>query len=171
MKKFILCIVASFLIGISACVKQQEYPVTPHIDFTSTSKSTIHLAQGHPDSIQIILSYTDGDGDFGVPDGTPHTSPTILPIDHSADSLAIADPAYSVYWYKYEGGDSALDGIGTSFIDKHQSITGDIYLFHTLECPQLPATIDTVYFSYFIKDRAGHLSNRVRSPKIIVNCN
>ena len=107
MKKFILCIVASFLIGMSACVKQQEYPVTPHIDFTSTSKSTIHLAQGHPDSIQIILSYTDGDGDFGVPDGTPHTSPTILPIDHSADSLAIADPAYSVYWYKYEGGDSA----------------------------------------------------------------
>lgn len=171
MKKILTTVLLAFLAGMSACVKQVQYPIAPHIDFTSTSKSFLHLAQGHPDTIQITLSYTDGDGDFGVADGTVHTSPTIIPADHSQDSVVIADPAYSVYWYKYEGGDSALDGISTSFIDKHQSITGDILLFHTLECPPAPAVVDTVFFSYFIKDRAGHLSNRVRSPKIIVNCN
>ena len=124
------------------------------------------------DSILVTLSFTDGDGDFGPPDGTAATSQDD-PSNHANDSAVIADPAYSVYYYSYQQGDSFLDHKATRFIandGKYKAITGDINVYPVLECPPTGNT-DTIYYSFFIKDRAGHLSNRVRSTKVVVNCN
>ena len=46
---------------MSACLKTEEFPKEPHIDFKSYTRST--------DYDKLTISFTDGDGDIGLDQG------------------------------------------------------------------------------------------------------
>jgi hypothetical protein len=120
----------------------------------------------------VVIHFTDGDGDIGPGQGQTDTNGFINCTDHSLDSGLIANPVYNVYYYFYRSGDSCLEYVQTPYIDnnaKYNAISGLIQFYPQVECAPSGGT-DTVFFSVFIKDRAGHVSNRVWTPKIVVYC-
>jgi hypothetical protein len=178
-KKLPIAVVLFLMLVLSACVQQTTYPPYPIIKFSSLSKNTIHLlpAQGYTqDSVALTISFTDGEGGIG-PNGIVDTSTSIIPCSvHSYDSSVINNPAYNVFWYEYHASnvstDSCLDRLATAYIadnPKFSSISGLIQFFPTIECPPT-GNVDTITFSVFIKDRNGKVSNRVRTPPIVVTC-
>ena len=130
------------------------------------------------DTVLVTLSFTDGDGDFGIPDGVIDTTcANCVCTDHSTDQRVITNTAWDIFYYNYTSGiaDSCISipGIGTKYIPnntKYNALQGDITFSIGVECPGT-GTLDTLSYSFFIKDRAGNVSNRVRSPNIIINCN
>ncbi len=180
MKNLLAIAVLALLIGLSSCVKQQNFPIEPHVEFKSVSDTLVRLANTGTavDSVQFTLSFTDGDGDFGVPAGTIDTTtcPNCLCTNHATDSLAMQDRSVNLFYYQYVSGinDSCLSipGIATAYIPvakKYPALQGDITFSISVECPGT-GTIDTQRYSFFIKDRAGHFSNRVLSPRIVIDC-
>jgi len=167
-----------FLLGISACVKQPEFSVVPAIEFRSLSATSVNTSSTGSDITDtLLIHFTDGDGDFGIAGGQTDSIYNNDCTNHSYDSADIADPLYNVYYYVYrsENSDSCLQlPIQTAYIPndtKHKAIEGLIQIYPTLSCPPAGSgSTDTIFFSVFIKDRAGHLSNRVHTPKIVVHC-
>jgi hypothetical protein len=169
------------LIAIGGCVKKPSYPDTPHIELKSVSKTTVNLPSTggvSTDTVQFTLAFTNGDGDFGVPDGTLDTTCADCScLDHSTDSRVLSNTSQNVFYYTYTSGyaDSCISipGIGTKYIpvsSKYSALQGDITFSISVECPGT-GTVDTLSYSFIIKDRAGHFSNRVRSQGIVINCN
>ncbi len=166
------------MIGLSSCVKQPSFPIEPHIEFKSVSDTLVRLPHTGTavDSVQFTLSFTDGDGDFGVPANAFDTTCSFCScLDHSTDSRFISNETRNVFYYSYASGypDSCIDGIATAYIPvatKYPALQGDITFHIDVECPG-SGTRDTLHYSFFIKDRAGHLSNRVLSPGIVIDCN
>jgi len=169
------------LAALCGCVNQPNYPIIPHIDFKNVSKTVVNLpasAGRTTDTVLFTLSFTDGDGDIGIPDGLIDTTcANCVCTNHSTDNTVIANTAWDVFYYTYTSGftDSCISipGIGTKYIpnnSRYNALQGDITFSIGVECPGT-GTMDTISYSFFIKDRAGHVSNRVRSPNIIVNCN
>ncbi len=180
MKKQHIIAILALVVGLCGCVKQPSFPIEPHLELKSVSKTVVRLPAGGPttDTVQVTLSFTDGDGDFGIPDGTIDTTcANCVCTDHSTDSRAISNTTWDVFYYAYTSGfpDSCLSipGIGTKYIPvatKYPALQGDITFQVSVECPGT-GTQDTLRYSFFIKDRAGHLSNRILSPGIVVDCN
>lgn len=166
------------LLGLGACVKQPSFSIEPHIEFKSVSDTLVTLPHTGTavDSVQFTLSFTDGDGDFGVPPNTVDTSCSFCScLDHTTDDRFVANETRNVFYYSYASGfaDSCIDGIATSYIpvaSKYPALQGDITFSISVECPGT-GTRDTLHYSFFIKDRAGHRSNRVLSPGIVIDCN
>ncbi|MBS1626138.1 MAG: hypothetical protein JST83_19110 [Bacteroidetes bacterium] len=181
MKNHVVIACLALLIGLCSCVKQPNFPIEPHIEFKSLSDTLVRLPNTGTavDSVQFTLSFTDGDGDFGVPEGLTDTTtcPNCVCTNHATDSLAMQVKSVNLFYYQYVSGfdDSCLSipGIATSYIPvakKYPALQGDIIFSISFECPGT-GTADTQRYSFFIKDRAGHFSNRVLSPPIIVDCN
>ena len=163
------------IVGLSACVKQPDYPIEPHIEFKSLASNIIYAHPPPATDITdtITLSFTDGDGDFGPPSYQTDSGTVFDCTNHSLDSGIINSPTYNVFWYTYRGGDSCIDRIYTASIPndgKYKAISGDVQFFPKIACSPSGNT-DTIFYSIFIKDRAGHISNRVRSTKVVVYCN
>ena len=181
MKKLLPALSLLAIFALCGCVRQPSFPIIPHIDFKSVSKTLVSLPSGGgktTDTVQFTISFTDGDGDFGIPDGLVDTTcATCVCTDHSTDSRVVSNTAWDVFYYSYasEFPDSCISipAIGTKYIPvsgKYSALQGDITFSVSVECPGT-GTQDTLAYSFFIKDRAGHVSNRVRSPNIVVNCN
>jgi hypothetical protein len=170
---------AIFVFQISGCVKDEpQFPIEPSIELKSISDTVI----GNGQTLKFVLSFKDGDGDFGVEDGT--TAPPDSITDNcsfaktkpEADSIfarIYRNPTLSVYYYVIRNGDSCLESLGTPFIPekgKQKSIQGEI-TFETPGFACAPLKLqDTLQFGLLIKDRANNLSNYVRSPKVIILC-
>ena len=178
MKKIILGIACGFLFTMSACVKQPSYPPYPILTDISVSKTAINLypstGGASLDSVLVTVNFTDGEGGIGPETGTTDTATSVVPCTvHSYDVNVINNPAYNVFWYEYQQGpDSCIDRLATAYVPnnpKYSGLSGTIQFYPTIECPPT-GNVDTVYFSVFIKDRAGKLSNRLRTPGIIVTC-
>lgn len=169
------------LLTICGCVRQPSYPPYPIITFQSLSKTTVNLypSQGGStqDSILLTIGFTDGEGGIGPVPGTPDTATSIVPCtQHSYDASVINNPAYNVFWYEYHAPgistDSCIDRIASAYVpdnSKYNSLSGTIQFYPYIACPPVGNT-DTIIFSVFIKDRNGKISNRVRTPPIIVTC-
>ena len=116
--------------------------------------STVRQAK---DSILLKFSFTDGDGDIGLTQ--TDTSQDILIKD-----IRTGAPFFAPLEYKYRMPYVTPDGV-------NKSISGDIEITipNTYCRPGLP--VDTLTYSIQIKDRAGHWSNTVQTPKLIVKAN
>ena len=176
-KKIILSIVSGVLFCVSACVRAPTYPPYPIITMQGVSRTVLNLnpAIGYTvDSVLITIGFTDGEGGIGAIDpGGTDTSSLVPCTVHSNDINIINSPVYNLFWYEYQQGpDSCIGESYTASLPdnpKQLSVSGTIQFSQTLECPPV-GNIDTIYFSVFLKDRNGKISNRVRTPGIIVNC-
>ena len=177
MKKLASGIICCVLFAISACVKQQNYPLYPIITGVTLSKSSDVLSlSGGQDTILVTLAFTDGEGGIGPIQGVVDSLPLTPCTNHGFDTTIINDPNYNVFWYTYHASnistDSCIGYLFTAYVPdnpKALSIKGTIQVYAPVECPPT-GNVDTIYYSYFIKDRAGKISNRMRTPPIVITC-
>lgn len=171
---FVLCVV---LLALSACVKQASYPLYPILTTVSMSKTSdlLYVVNGGTDSISVTLAFTDGEGGIGpVPTGTDTTN--FVVCNHAYDNTLINDAFYNVYWYTYHAPsistDSCLGQLQSAYVpdnSQNLSVKGTIQFNVNVSCPPT-GTMDTLHYSFFIKDRNGKVSNRVYSPNIYITC-
>ncbi len=143
---------------LSGCLKTEAFPKEPHIVFKSYVSS--------PDSSELTISFTDGDGDIGLDQG---------------DTLAPYNPGSQWYhnffvdYYRMENGAWVLQQFALPLYyripvitptGQNKALQGDI----TVEISPLvlppPAMGDTVRFGVRIADRALHESNTVFSDPV-----
>ncbi len=151
MKKILLTITTIFVFAqLFSCLKPPKFSETPLIEFVSINSTQV---QQQVDSIQMIISFKDGDGDLGSLESD--TSTNCFITDHR--------PGKPDYTYTYK----------IPFITP-KGTTKDISGTIAINLPGITCipfhTTDSVTYKIVIMDRAGNKSNEVQTPVIIVNC-
>lgn len=151
MKKILLSTATVFIFFmLSSCLKPPRFSETPSIEFVSINSTQV---QQQTDSIQMIISFKDGDGDLGSAESD--TSTNCFITDHRSGK-----PDYT-YNYKIP----FITPKGTT-----KDISGTIAInLPGITCIPFHIT-DSVTYKIVIMDRAGRKSNEVQTPLIVVNC-
>ncbi|MEL7161457.1 MAG: hypothetical protein AAFN92_11935 [Bacteroidota bacterium] len=144
----------------AACVTPPDFPEEPVITFERLSKDQIYqFTNGPLDSIQIHFSFTDGDGDLSQGDS--------IDIFLTDSRLGIQTP-FSFPDIPSEGTGNGISG--DVFITVVNT-TGICCIFRNRLCvadPNFP--VDTFSYEIQIQDRAGNLSNKIRTTPIEILC-
>jgi hypothetical protein len=155
---FIFCIIL-----FTACKKPKTFPSEPVIVFKDLVKHTNE--QGIDDSLKLIISFTDGDGDIGLAQ-----SDTLAP--YNPGSVYYFD-FYIKYFIKHNGNFEEIPllvgGQKIPFIKnegKDKSLSGDIVM--QLDIFGFQWNNDTLKFEAYIYDRALHKSNTISTSEIIM---
>ncbi|MBA3706724.1 MAG: hypothetical protein H0W84_12735 [Bacteroidetes bacterium] len=159
-----ICFLLPFILITSSCVKEKNYPTEPVIKFKSFTHSGM-------DSANVIISFTDGDGDIGL-----------TQKDTSGEFNSQSKYYYNFYMrYFYKASDGSFKSLETAPGDtldytyripklledgqQRKALSGDIKV--KLYAPI--AIHDTVQYEIYIYDKAFHKSNVVNTGTIILN--
>ena len=150
------------MIAVS-CVNPPDYPDTPVIKYEGVNKTSVYQGAGGlpKDTLELFISFTDGDGDLSFQDSTD-----IFLYNSKFPSIA---SSFSIPSIPEEGTGNGIRGqITIRIINNSNNIC---CIANGIACGS-PATIDTDTFSYAIqiRDRSGHLSNRINTEVITVLC-
>jgi len=158
-RKTYILFVFSIIILLISCEKAEEFSIVPEIKYKD-----FYLTPGEPGASiatgKLVFSFIDGDGDIG----NFHKDTTL--IDHNADSLNMFIQGF----YK-SGGDFISynnTAINLPYLEKgiyRKTIKGEIEisLYLTILTP------DTLMYSFYLVDRAGHQSNTETTPELIIS--
>ncbi len=149
------------LVVLSSCIKEEQYPIEPAIEFAGFG---VIQDVNKKDSVGVLtVSYTDGDGDIGL-----YNYDTVEPYRynyylrffqmHNGTAVEIKPADTSV---SFNGRIPLLTPTG-----RNKNISGEISMFMDLFYARplfLNDTID-IKFEVYIKDRALHTSNIVETP-------
>ena len=154
---FSTLILAAFVM----CISPPDYPIEPQIEFLGLSKNTMRQGVlGIEDSLFLTFSFTDGDGDLGNL-GQAKDSVNIFLTDKRTNQPS---ERFRIPYVPEQGAGNG--------------ISGDMrLLLFTTCCNVLPPCeasttkpIDTLVYEIYIKDRAGHESNRILTAPIYFQC-
>lgn len=148
------------IIAFATCIRPPDYPVEPQIEFVGMTKTTMRQGFGTEDSVYITLSFTDGDGDLGGISGKDSLNVFITDKRNNK-------PVEQTFRIPFVPEAGAKNGI-----------SGEIrFLMYTTCCLSLEPCIatpvrptDTLIYDIYIKDRAGHASNIIKTNPIILQC-
>ena len=144
------------------CVKPPDYPNEPVITFESLSKDVMFQSTFGQDSVVITFSFTDGDGDLGFQDDDEES---IFIID-GRDSFQ--KPSYRIPYIEQQGAGNGISGeIGIVVPTTCCIYPPPLPPCDTINAPQ---QLDTVFYWIQIKDRAGNLSNQIKTDPITLVC-
>lgn len=161
-----LIVSLSFLLSsllIIACVNPPNYPDTPVIEYIGVNDTEI--LQGapffDPDTLSIMFSFTDGDGDLSTEDATD-----IFVYDTRFPG---ADPVqYRIPTIPEDGTGNGIRGEITLNIVNSNNIC---CIENGFACPpNATIPVDTFSYEIEIRDRAGNFSNRIRTETLDILC-
>lgn len=158
---------------LSSCIKAPSYSIVPNIAFVSVS-SPVQI-NGYSDT--ITFSFTDGDGDIGVP--ATAIADTVTQCDgcgiKHGDSTCLRQQAFDVFLI--DSRDSCIDPFASASVEpagKYKAISGTIQVITAVantKCISCPCTAqDTVIYAIILRDMAGHFSNTIHTSPIVVYC-
>jgi hypothetical protein len=157
-----ILVFGGFFMTFQACIRPPDYPVEPQLG-ENVSVSNTSLIQdnrgGIPrDSAFIFIDFTDGDGDLGF----AKDDNSIFVIDtrdgsrtNFAQSLPLVPEA------------GAANGISGQMQIR---IFGSCCSGIEACLPSTTKPTDTVVYEIYVKDRAGHKSNVVKTPPLTILC-
>jgi hypothetical protein len=148
---------------IIACVNPPDYPDTPVIEYLGTNKAQVRqgIASLPNDTLSIVFSFTDGDGDLSIEDSTD-----VFLYDSRFPSIATQ---YKLPAIPEDGTGNGIRGEIT--INIQSANTGICCIENGFPCPNNPQNaIDTFSYEIQIRDRAGNLSNKIRTETIDIIC-
>lgn len=146
-----------------SCVKEEQYPVEPAITFLDFG---VYRDVGDKDSVGVItISYTDGDGDIGLNAGDtvePYKYNYFLKFMEQVNgTLTEVEPADTNITFNARIPMLTPNG-------RNKNIKGEIAMSLELYFSRNILKSDTVAFEIYIKDRALHASNLIRTPLFII---
>jgi hypothetical protein len=161
--KISLFLLVLIITGLAACIKEEQYPIIPQIEFGSFT--TARDISGKDSLGAVTISYTDGDGDIGL-----FSWDTIEPYKYNYylkfmqvinKQLVEVKPVDSTVTFNARI--PLLTPVG-----RNKNIKGNITMNLELYFARNLLQSDTVAFEIYIKDRALHSSNVVESPFYIL---
>jgi len=150
---------------VFSCVNPPDYPNEPVIQYIGVNKSSVYQGNGQlpDDTLEMYISFTDGDGDLSFEDSTD-----IFLYDSRFPSI-VSD--FSIPSIPEDGTGNGIRGeITIRTINRNMNIC---CLDNGIACPNLSeVSIDTDTFSYAIKirDRSGNMSNSVQTEVLSILC-
>ncbi|MCS6935599.1 MAG: hypothetical protein NZM35_10690 [Chitinophagales bacterium] len=154
--------------AVWGCVKPPDYPIEPIITFKSLSATKVN--SGQVDT--IVFTFTDGDGDIGVNPGPGDTCDVCS--YKRGDSSCFFMKGYNVFLI--DSRDTCVSYYATANIEpkgKFDDLSGEVMVLRTInsqKCFAPPCSIpDTVIYTILMRDKAGHFSNRIKTPPIYID--
>ena len=150
------------LIGLSclvavSCYKTPTYPDTPAIEFDKYDISSDVYEIGTDGNLRI--KFTDGDGDLGKQSNSDSVRNFFIKVLQYPIRDSLILPIIP-----QKGTSNAISG--TIDIKLTSLISTDYCTFNVFKRPT-----DTLNFEIKIVDRAGHESNTLSPPALVVSCN
>lgn len=152
--------VTAFVAVVSSCVKEKQFPPQPVIAFD-------RFETFGNDSADCYITFQDGDGDIGIPQGDLTSADdlkmkylykdgtgTFVPVDSS-----FGTPQFDTLFYSYRVPNITPDG-------QYKALDGEIKI--KLRAAPIFGPHDVVKFEITLKDRAGNKSNTVSTNEITV---
>jgi hypothetical protein len=156
----------SLLLFFTGCkVSNEQFPIEPHIAFKSFSRDIV----ADMDSITLTAEFTDGDGDIGVPASVTPRADTICV---TPESVIVTNPGFNFFYKDLR--DSCTQFTRTAYYQPEkgkESIRGEVDIRLGAFCKKVcgtPGCSDTAQFEIYLKDRAGHISNKVTTGKFVI---
>lgn len=152
-----------FMLCFWGCSKPPEYAPEPSISFLGFNKNLIHQGiVGNPlDTLEILFSFEDGDGDLGSQDA----------VDvFLTDSRSNFQERFLLPIFENDASEQGISGTVKLKLPNH------IYLCCTFPnttdaCfrnPEYPR--DSLFYHIQIQDRAGNLSNIIKTDVLTLIC-
>ncbi len=155
-------IIIAAVVGLCSCRPHKQYPIEPVLEFESIVK--IDNGTGIDDEAVLTVSFTDGDGDLGW-DEYENT-------DTSSENYY---NYFITYFEKQNGVWVTPEGLENNFhVRLPRFLSGNITeaidgkIAHTVNINNYNSEYDTIHFECYVVDRAGHKSNVVTTPEVIV---
>jgi hypothetical protein len=161
--KIILILLIPLLAGLTGCIKEEQYPIIPHIDFSGFA--TAKDISGKDSLGAITISYTDGDGNIGL-----FSWDTVEPrkynyylkfMQYVNNELVEVIPADTSVTF------NARIPILTP-VGRNKNIKGEITNYIELYFARQILKSDTIAFDIYIVDRDLNKSNVIETPLFII---
>lgn len=152
-------------ISIYSCITPPDYSNIPALEFRSISKSSMQQGIFNEDSLELVLYFTDGDGDFGG--DAQSNEQNIFVIDNRTQE---SFRQYKAPLVPIQGSNNGISG--TISIKVYSTCcvfpeaSGIFPCEQSVEFPSNDLSLDV-----YIKDRAGNASNTVTTSIIQLICN
>jgi hypothetical protein len=149
--------------GISSCVNPPDFPDVPKIEFVGMSKDTILQGVFQQDSLFVVFSFEDGDGDLGRKANADENN--VFFIDTRTSEI---DNSFGIPFIPSQGSSNGIQG------EVEILLFSTCCLFETGQDPCTASTIepfDFLQYEIYIVDRAGNESNRIMTDTIMLVCN
>lgn len=147
------------------CITPPDFPDEPVIKYTGMSKQSMKQGNSVQDSIKIFFSFTDGDGDLGVPSTKYATTTFDLTVIDKRTNL-IQENFYLPH-IPPKGTGNGIQGTAEVLI----LTTCCIFEDNTPPCETSSDTpTNSLQYEIFIRDRAGHESNHITTDEITLLC-
>jgi len=162
--KISLILIIPLLAGLTGCIKEEQYPLEPHIEFGGFA--TAKDVSGKDSLGAITISYTDGDGNIGL-----FAWDTVEPrkynfylkfLQYVNNELVEVIPVDTSV--NFNARIPLLTPAG-----RNKNIKGDITMYLELYFARQILLSDTIAFEIFIKDRDLNISNVVETPMFILS--
>lgn len=173
-KLFYLSVI--FSLWLVACIDPPSYPIEPEIELVEMIGDTV--SSNIRDTVSVVLSFTDGDGDLGY-------NKEVIDDNINPDCINTCDSVcYDTKYTSIIAIDSrtncSMTGFHLPFIPKKGSsdaITGLItinvfqqFCFNEDQTEPRFTGIDSFKIHIRLKDRAGNYSNEIITPTIFIKC-
>jgi hypothetical protein len=161
--KITFFLLISVFFGLTSCIKEEQYPIIPHIEFGGFA--TAKDITGKDSLGAITISYTDGDGNIGL-----FAWDTIEPKKYNFylkfmelvnNELVEVKPVDSTL--TFNGRIPLLTPVG-----RNKNIKGDITMYLELYFARQILKSDTIAFEIYIRDRDLNNSNVVETPLFLI---
>lgn len=161
--KITFFLLISMVAGLTSCIKEEQYPIIPHIEFGGFA--TAKDITGKDSLGAISISYTDGDGNIGL-----FAWDTVEPKKYNFylkfmelvnNELVEVKPVDSTL--TFNGRIPLLTPVG-----RNKNIKGDITMYLELYFARQILKSDTIAFEIYIRDRDLNNSNVIETPLFLI---
>ena len=161
--KITFFLLISIVAGLTSCIKEEQYPIIPHIEFGGFA--TAKDITGKDSLGAITISYTDGDGNIGL-----FAWDTVEPKKYNFylkfmelvnNELVEVKPVDSTLTFNARI--PLLTPVG-----RNKNIKGDITMYLELYFARQILKSDTIAFEIYIRDRDLNNSNVVETPLFLI---
>ena len=152
---------------IAGCIQPPDYPIEPVIEYQSLSKTTLLSGKDGEDQTYLVVSFTDGDGDLGQPQGNGSIELDFTLIDSRTGAV---DEKFGIPFVPELGAANGISGEITARIFTSCCIYPD-WVTDAIGCEKSNQyLIDTLVYEVYITDRAGNESNHIFTDPIYILC-
>ncbi|MBL7821180.1 MAG: hypothetical protein JNL65_11245 [Saprospiraceae bacterium] len=149
---------ASFLI---ACSGDDTESIVPKINFIALTKTKMTQGDFFEDSLRLILSFEDGDGDLGFPQNDNRYDITLIDSRNNQIQDQYKLPPLPDSEGRAQKGQMSLLVYTSCCLFKDQ-------IPPCSAPPQYP--LDSLIYKIILRDRSGHTSDTVYSDKVYLKC-